>query len=167
MRCALPPDMLLALEVVTWRPCWVKPVSAVCRWTYPGSAQLEVLSLTAEADLLLFLQLHTKWWPPFIKDKSWLRLVTQWGCACHPGHTLCQLKLFFISWLTDSSLIVLLFFFSTCEKTRAWTWECVAAALALFGEKIGRVWRSVCDRISNVVTYKELISSSWDLFLLA
>lgn len=76
----------------------------------PGSAQLEVLSFTAEADQSLFLHLHTKRRPPFIKAKSWPGLVTHWGCACHPGHTLCQLKLFFISWMTDSSLIVLLFF---------------------------------------------------------
>jgi len=40
----------------------------------------------------------------------------RWDCGCHLGHTLCQLKLFFISWMIDSSLIVLLFFSSLWEN---------------------------------------------------
>ena len=62
---------------------------------------------------------------PFIKTESWPGLVTHWDCGCHLGHTLCQLKLFFISWMIDSSLIVLLFLFSSCEKAGARTWECM------------------------------------------
>lgn len=92
----------------------------------PRSAQLEVLSFTAETDLSLFLHLYTKHRPPFINAKPWPKLVTHWGCTCHLGHTLCQLKLFYISWMTDSSLIVLLFFFSLhvrkyrLERGNAW-----------------------------------------------
>lgn len=93
-------------------------------------ARLEVLISTVGTDL------HTELRPPFITAKSWLGRVTRWDWACHPDHTLCQLKLFFISWMIDSFLIVLLFFFSLCEAW-TWTWEPVDSVAAGFGEKKG------------------------------
>lgn len=73
-------------------------------------AQWECLAVSVETDLSPFPHLHIECWPPFIKAKCWPKLVTNWDCGCHLDHTLCQLKLFFISWMIDSSLIVLLFF---------------------------------------------------------
>lgn len=63
-----------------------------CPWSMP---QLVVLSFTARTDLSLFLHLHARAWPPFIKARSWLGQVTLWGCVCHLGNTLYWLKLFF------------------------------------------------------------------------
>lgn len=104
-------------------------ISAACRRMCPGSSQLEVLISTTETDL------HTELRPPFITAESWPGRVTRWDWACHPDHTLCQLKLFFISWMIDSFLIVLLLFFSSSCEAWTWTWEPVDSAAAGFGEK--------------------------------
>ncbi len=132
-----------------------------------GHVSWECSALSVETELVLFLHLHAERRPPFIKAKSWPRLVTHWGCSCHLGHTLCQLKLFFISWMTDSSLIVLLFFSlyvrkHGLERGNAWP------LLICLDRKM--VLQNMCDRVSNVVIEREVIaqgsgSSSWDVVL--
>lgn len=140
-----------------WRaartPGGPKVISAACRQMRPGSSQLEVLIPTTETDL------HTELRPPFITAESWLGRVTRWDCACHPGHTLCQLKLFFISWMIDSSLIVLLLFFPSSCEAWTWTWERVDLAAAVFERK--KVLQSgfagflmICRQLRSIYGFK-------------
>lgn len=158
------------LSVILWNSRWraartpggPEAISAACRQMCPGSSQLEVLIPSTETDL------HTELRPPFITAESWLGQVTRWDCACHPGHTLCQLKLFFISWMIDSSLIVLLLF-SPCVKhglERGNVW--VRLLLFLKGKGFCRVslwafwWRAVSWGASTVLIERAiLIFKSW------
>lgn len=144
------------LSVIFWNSRWRAArtpggpgaISAACRQMCPGSSQLEVLIPSTETDL------HTELRPPFITAGSWLSQVTRWDCACHPGHTLCQLKLFFISWMIDSSLIVLLLFFPPCVKhglERGNVW--IRLLLFLKGKRFCRVFVSflmMCSQLRSI-----------------